>query len=68
MRGVERATILLKPYARMTYLEEDPDALCCIWTTVPAPLESLYRSRDDVRIMALAMLAVIGEGSNEKSR
>ena len=25
MSGVERTTILLKPYARTIYLEEDPD-------------------------------------------
>ena len=68
MSDGEKSTILLKRYARTIYLDEDPDGFVLHLDDKPAPLESVYLSRDDVRTMALAMLAAIGEESNDKSR
>lgn len=64
----EKTTILLKRYARTISLDEDPDGFVLHLDDAPSPLESVHLSRDDVRTIARATPAAIGEESNDKTR
>lgn len=63
----DKRTILLERYSRTIALEEDLGGFVLHLDEKPAPLESVYLSRDEVRAIALAMLAAIGE-SNDPHR
>ena len=63
----EKTYILIERPARKIILDEDPDGFVLHLDEHPSPKESVYLSRDDVRSMALAMLAALGE-SNIRER